>query len=72
MPKVFVKPARAPDGGPLVVRDPTTRLPIPEGGMEIELDRTIRRRIADGDLIEIKNALVQTSPSDAADSAESE
>jgi hypothetical protein len=56
MPKVFVKPARGPDGEALVVRNPLTMRPIPQEGMELELDRTIRRRIADGDLVEVKNA----------------
>lgn len=56
MPKVFVKPARGPDGEALAVRNPQTMRPIPEEGMELELDRTIRRRIADGDLVEVKNS----------------
>ncbi len=56
MAKVFVKPGRGPDGEALLVRHPRTMRPIPEEGMELDLDRTIRRRIADGDLVEVKNS----------------
>lgn len=54
MPRVFVKPGTAQDGSPLVVRDPVTRLPIAAQGQEVELDKTIRRRLFDGDLVKVE------------------
>ena len=34
----------------LIVRDPITKRPIPIEGIEVNLDRFWRRRIADGDV----------------------
>ncbi len=73
MAKVFVKPARGPDGTAMSVRNPRTMRPIAEDGEELELDRTIRRRIADGDLVEVKNSATGESfPALPADADEEE
>ena len=50
-PVVFVKPASGPDG-PLVVRDPATRKPLPADGAEVPRTGHWLRRLAAGDVVE--------------------
>lgn len=40
----------------LIVRDPKTRRPLPEEGREVNLDSFWRRRLRDGDVVEVKSA----------------
>lgn len=49
--KVVVKPK---DG--LRVKDPATRRDLPAAGAEVELDTYWRRRLSDGDVVEVKPA----------------
>ena len=45
-----IKPARG-----LKVRDPISKLPIPEAGVDVsETDTFWARRLADGDVVEVK------------------
>ncbi len=56
---MFVKPAPG-----LKVRDPRSRLHIPETGLEVpDTDTYWARRLADGDIVEVKPAIVAKATS---------
>jgi hypothetical protein len=53
---ITIKPACAPDGTPLVVRDPVTMQPLNPEGEEKEKSSHWIRRIAEGDVILVSPA----------------
>lgn len=48
----FVKPATGADGKPFVTINPATGRPLSEQGEWVDLDRTTRRRLRDGDWVD--------------------
>jgi hypothetical protein len=50
--RMFVKPGMSADGQPFVSPNPATGRPLSVDGEWVDLDRTTRRRLRDGDWIE--------------------
>lgn len=48
---MFVKPGTAPDGRPLLVRDPDTKRALPAEGAEVPRNQFWLRRLRDRDVV---------------------
>lgn len=62
MKNVFVQPARTAGGEPLLVRDPTSRIPLDLGGEWKALTPFWIRRLRDGDVVEATPPQPEAAP----------